>query len=247
MIVKQADNMLRFFEYFAAEQQPATLTQAAETLQLPVSSTSNLIKTLLARGYLFEVRRRGGYYPTRRLYDVGNAIVAGDPVLGLVREHMEVLREHTGETIVLAVRNGSEVIYLEVLESNKAVRYSANVGDKRPIYTNSAGKAILAAQSDSELKQDLARMDYSHAVENSISEPKKLFANISEGKKRGWFLNATEYTPDVSGVGVGLKITGQQFGLSIAGPNYRMEGCHNALASALQSCAEAIHNQVSGN
>lgn len=245
--VRQAENVLRFFEHFAAAQRPATLTQLSEALRLPLSSTSNLVATLRARGFLFEVRRRGGFYPTRRMHDLTLSIVEGDPLLSLVQEHMEDLREATGETVLFAAREGDSVIYLEALESRQGVRYSARAGELRPIYAISSGKAILAALDDAALRRELARIDYSEAAETSITDPDALFDNIVAGRERGWFLNATEYTPEVSGVGMLLEIAGQKYGLSVAGPNYRMQGRHEEIAEALRNAIAAIHAQMHEN
>ncbi len=244
MTVRQADNVLRFFEYFAQARKPATLTQLSETLDLPLSSTSNLVATLRHRGYLFEVRRRGGFYPTRRMYDVSRSILDGDPVLGLVRDHMADLRDRTGETVLLAARDGDSVIYLDTLESAKGVRYSARPGETRPVYAISSGKAILAALPDDVLERELKRIDFSGAARTSITDIDALMRNIRDGRARGWFLNATEYTPEVSGIGMLLEVAGQQLGLSVAGPNYRMQGRHEEIAEALADTIRAIRAQV---
>lgn len=244
MAVRQADNVLRFFEYFAWSQRPTTLTQLSETLELPLSSTSNLVSTLRERGFLFEVRKRGGFYPTRRMHDLTLSILDGDPVLGLVREHMEALREETGETILLAAREGDHVIYLEALESRKGVRYSAKAGETRPIYAISSGKALLSALDDATLRRELAGLDYTEAAEASITDIDALFDNIMAGRKRGWFLNATEFTPEVSAAGVLLDIADQKYGLSVAGPNYRMQGRYDEIAAALARVVAAIKRQV---
>ncbi|QPC42997.1 IclR family transcriptional regulator [Kaustia mangrovi] len=244
MTVRQADNVLRFFEYFAQARKPATLTQLSETLDLPLSSTSNLVATLRHRGYLFEVRRRGGFYPTRRMYDVSRSILDGDPVLGLVRDHMGELRDRTGETVLLAARDGDNVIYLDTLESPKGVRYSARPGETRPVYAISSGKAILAALPDDVLERELKRIDFSGAARTSITDIDALMRNIRDGRARGWFLNATEYTPEVSGIGMLLEVAGQQLGLSVAGPNYRMQGRHEEIAEVLADTIRAIRAQV---
>ncbi|OLS50938.1 IclR family transcriptional regulator [Rhodovulum sulfidophilum] len=244
MAVRQADNVLRFFEYFAASQRPTTLTELSEALKLPLSSTSNLVSTLRERGFLFEVRKRGGFYPTRRMYDLTLSILDGDPVLGLVREHMEALREETGETILLAAREGDRVIYLEALESRKGVRYSARPGETRPIYAISSGKAILAALDDAALRREIDRLDYSEAAEASITDRVALFDDIVSARARGWFLNASEYTPEVSAVGMLLDIAEQKYGLSVAGPNYRMQGRYEEIAAALGRVVAAIKSQI---
>ncbi|ERL49194.1 IclR family transcriptional regulator [Halomonas huangheensis] len=244
MSVRQVENMLRFFEFFSAEQTPATLTQLSSALSLPMSSTSNLVSTLREHGYLYEIRRRGGFYPTRRMFDVSQRIMDGDPVLNMVRDHMADLRSETGETVLLARRDGNEVIYLDTQVSTKGVRYSAQAGERRPVYAISSGKAILSALSDNDLKAELEAMDYSKAASNSITDPDELFRTITESRRRGWFLNATEFTPEVSGVGMLLEVAGQKIGLSVAGPNYRMEGRHEEIAAALGRTIDAIRAQV---
>lgn len=244
MSVRQVKNVLRCFEFFSTEQLPATLTQLSLALSLPMSSTSNLINTLREQGYLFEVRRRGGFYPTRRMFDLSQRIMDGDPVLKLVHGHMEDLRSESGETVLLAARSGVEIIYLDVLESEKGVRYSAHAGERRPIYAISSGKAILAGLPDDELKAELKAMDYSKALSSTISDPDELFRTITESRRRGWFLNATEFTPEVSGVGMPLEISGLRMGLSVAGPNYRMEGRYEQIAAALSRTIDAIHAQI---
>lgn len=244
MSVRQVENVLRILEFFSEEQSPATLTQLSSALSLPMSSTSNLVSTLRGQGYLFEVRRRGGFYPTRRMFDVSQRIMDGDPVLKLVRDHMADLRSETGETVLLAARDVSEIIYLDVLVSERGVRYSARAGERRPVYAISSGKAILAELPDDELRAELEAMDYSKAASSSITVPDELFRTISESRRRGWFLNATEFTPDVSGVGMLLEVSGRKMGLSVAGPNYRMEGRHEEIAAALGRTIEAIGAQV---
>ncbi|MFM9269661.1 IclR family transcriptional regulator [Halomonas elongata] len=244
MSVRQVENMLRFFEFFSAEQVPATLTQLSSALSLPMSSTSNLVSTLREHGYLYEIRRRGGFYPTRRMFDVSQSIMDGDPVLKMVSDHMADLRSETGETVLLAARDGNEVIYLDTLVSTKGVRYSAHAGERRPVYAISSGKAILSALPDDDLKAELEAMDYSKAASHSITAPDELFRTIIESRRRGWFLNATEFTPEVSGVGMLLEVAGQKIGMSVAGPNYRMEGRHEEIAVALGRTIDAIHAQV---
>src|SRR3546814_10361210 len=91
MKVSQAENGLALFELFAKERSPRTLTALAAKLDMPKSSTFNLIHTLLVRGYLYETRKRGGYYPTRRLLDLANHIDEGDPFLQGLHGYLEEL------------------------------------------------------------------------------------------------------------------------------------------------------------
>jgi DNA-binding IclR family transcriptional regulator len=57
--VKLVARTLDLFEVFAAEQRPLALNQLARLLDVPMSSCLALIRTLVGRGYLIEVRKRG--------------------------------------------------------------------------------------------------------------------------------------------------------------------------------------------
>jgi hypothetical protein len=83
MLVKQIDVLLALFELFRATPQPMTLTRLSEGLRQPKSNMSNIVETLRRRGYLYEVARRGGFYPSRRMFDLMREIVAADPIVEL--------------------------------------------------------------------------------------------------------------------------------------------------------------------
>ena len=101
MDVKSASRTLDLFELFAREQQPLTLTEVAAALDAPLSSCFNLVRALKGRGFLVGAGPRRQIYPTRKLYDLGQAIAAGDPWLRRLLPRLEVLRDASRETAIL--------------------------------------------------------------------------------------------------------------------------------------------------
>ena len=61
---------LDVFEVFAQQKRPLSLTELVRQLDIPVSSCHDVVRALEERGYLYEVRPRGGYYPTSRLFEL---------------------------------------------------------------------------------------------------------------------------------------------------------------------------------
>jgi len=234
MKVSQVENVLALFELFAREKAPRTLTAVAQQLAMPKSSAFNLIHTLLERGFLYETRRRGGYYPTRRLLDLATRIAEGDPFLQSIHGTLESLAAETGETALLAVREHYDVTYVDVVESSSAIRYSAKVGDRRPLHTASSGKAILAALEPKERATVLIALE---AAGRGISEA-ALGVEIEAALRRGWSEDRAKTAPDVMGIGVPLICGERRFGLAVAGPIYRMEDRRQDLAASLRRAAE---------
>jgi IclR family transcriptional regulator, acetate operon repressor len=240
MKVSQVENALALFELFAKEKAPRTLTALAEQLDMPKSSAFNLIHTLLDLGYIYETRRRGGYYPTRRLLDLAYRIAEGDPFLQGIHGFLEALAAETGETALLSVRERGEVIYVDVMECSSPIRYSAKVGDRRPLCTASSGMAILASFSAGERADVIASLDLAAAPGGGAWTAGSLAAELDASAERGWCEDWARTAPDVMGIGVPLVCGERRFGLAVAGPIYRMQERRGELAAALQAAAGEI-------
>ncbi|MGF1593983.1 MAG: IclR family transcriptional regulator [Kiloniellaceae bacterium] len=247
MKVSQVENALALFELFAKEKAPRTLTALAEQLGIPKSSTFNLIHTLLDHGYIYETRRRGGYYPTRRLLDLAYRIAEGDPFLQGIHGFLEALAAETGETVLLSVRERGEVIYVDVMESSSPIRYSAKVGDRRPLCTASSGMAILASFAADERADVIASLDLTAAPGRAGWTAESLAAELDASVERGWCEDWARTAPDVMGVGVPLVCGERRFGLAVAGPIYRMQDRRGELAAALLAAAGEIRRLFEEN
>jgi DNA-binding IclR family transcriptional regulator len=211
---------------------------------MPKSSTFNLIDTLVARGFLYETKARGGFYPTRRLLDLARSVMEGDPFLQRVHGELETLAESTGETALLSTRDHDHVIYVDVVESPALIRYSAKVGDRRPIHTTSSGKAILITYPPKERERILRSLTYVTYQTSSKTTAKELATNLEEAIARGWCEDQAETITDVMGLGVPILHGERRFGLAIAGPIYRMQGRREELASLLRSTGKRIQSIV---
>jgi IclR family acetate operon transcriptional repressor len=242
--IKQIDKVLDLLELFARQKTPLNLTALSRALGMPKSSTFNLIETLLARGTIYETHPRGGYYPTRRLLDLAQQTMAGDSFLQLIHGELEALAAKSEETVLLAARDPHEagdIVYIDVVESPALLRYFAKVGDKRPIYTTSSGKAILTTYGPDERRRMLGSLTYTPHRENTITDPGRLAATLDEAEARGWCEDHAEYTPDVMGLAVPILFGERRLGLAVAGPLPRIVANRAKLVELLQSAALRIH------
>lgn len=243
MRIRQVDNAMELFELFARQHVPLTLTQLSQALGVPKSSMFNLISTLLARGLLYEAYPRA-YYPTRRLFDMSREIMDGDTILQLIHGDLEQLATSTGETVLLAARdpqNPNEIVYVDAVESSAPLRYYAKVGDKRPIYSTSSGKAILTTYSPEDRHRILSCLAFHPHQENTVADARALNALLDKAIARGWCEDNAETIPDVMGIAVPIRYGERRFGLALAGPIHRMKARREALAERLRSAAEHIH------
>lgn len=240
MRVRQVDNALDLFELFAKLKRPLTLTSIAGELNMPKSSVFNLISTLLSRGLIYETRQRGGYYPTPRLYEIATSIMDGDVFLQHIHKELEGLAQETGETVLLATRQGHEIVYVDVVESASPIRYFAKYGELKPLHATSTGKAILSSYPKAEQEKALSGIDFIPYQANTLTSVEALMRELEASRARGYTIDRAEFTPDVMGIGVPLVHGARRFGLAIAGPLYRMDYQSDTLAEKLKSAAKRM-------
>ncbi len=232
---------LDIFEIFGAARHPLSLSEIARTIRVPVSSCHLLLRTLLDCGYLYSLGRRKLYYPTRRLYDVARSIAAHDALIEELRPVLASLRDRSGETVILGKRQGDAVLYLEVLESAKTVRYTARAGEYKPLHASAIGKALLGALPPEELDAWLGSRPLPRVTPNTLATAAQLKLNLQQGRKRGYFVTRGENVIDVMAVAASLALDNEAFGIAIAGPLHRMEPALARHAELLRGAGSRIN------
>ena len=238
-----AERVLAILEMFGRERRPLSLKELSEYCQIPSSTCHSLVQTLLKHSYLYNTGLRKDLYPTRKLYDIGVAIVTNDLILQRIEPAMQALRESTRETIILGKRHKDKIIYLEVLEGPQTVRYSAKVGDSKPLHSTCIGKTILSGWPPEEVRRWLTEHPQEKITENTITSYARLMDNLQGSKKLGYFTTRGENVPDVSAIAVPLSINDESFGLAVAGPSYRIDARFDEILRELKAAQKILVDQ----
>ena len=205
------------------------------------------MRTLQQRGYVYVLNERKRVYPTRRLSAIAEAIARHDPILERLTPILTRLSRSTGETVLLGRRQGDRVIYLEVVEAQQTIRYSATPGDGKPLHASAIGKSMLGAMADADRKQLLRRLKLTRVTPATITDKAALEADIAAGKARGYFITRGENVAEVMAVAVARDIGGEPYGIAIAGPIGRIEARLEPLAKALAEATAGLdHPDIDG-
>jgi IclR family acetate operon transcriptional repressor len=239
MVMKSVDRTLSLFELFAEQGVPLTLSEISRLLGMPVSTCHNLMRSLQAAGYLYEVSGKS-FYPTGRWLEKARVISGNDPSRIKIQPHLEMLRDQTAETILFSKQAGDKLVYLEVLEGTHNIRYSANAGDLKPLVNSASGKALLGALPAAEREKLVSKIKLVAVTTATITDKAKLLRDLEQGIERGWFLTRGEGVIDVMSIATSINIGGGTYAIAIAGPIHRLEPNVKALALKLVTRCQKI-------
>lgn len=125
----------------ALEAGPCSLAQLVDATGLARPTAHRLAVALEAHGL---VRRddEGRFALGLRLFSLGRAAVARLPLRDAARPALERLRDATGESVQLYVREGDRRICVDALESPHGLRTIVPVGASLPLSVGSAGTVL---------------------------------------------------------------------------------------------------------
>jgi IclR family acetate operon transcriptional repressor len=168
-----------------------SLAAASATLGYHKATAQRLLRTLVSRDFL-------NYDESLEVYSLGVANVRlGSEYLNrldlraVALPTMRSLVAETRETAHLGIVSGTDVIYIELVDSPQPVRMFSRVGDAVPAYATATGKTILAWLGDEHLSAHLPST-LEARTQNTLLTQEALLADLRLTRERGFAIDNSE-------------------------------------------------------
>lgn len=205
-----------------ADERELGVAEIARRLGIAKSSAHRILLTLAAAGYVQRVSETRRYRLGLRLHELGELVASRSQLRDYALPLLESLRTQTGETVHLAIPEGSQMFYVERLESYQGLRFSSRVGRMRPIYLTSSGKAVSAFNP--EVAEAAIAAGFVPRTPRTIRNKTQFLRCLAETRERGYAYSVEEDELGLASVAAPvLDHTGKaRAAISVAGPVTRM-------------------------
>lgn len=230
------------FDCFSHVDSTMTVSELARRSGLAKSTTSRLVADLTRHGFL-EVSG-ASISLGLRFFELGQKAVRPHTLRRLTYAHMESLRRTTGHTVHLAVLNGRQVVYIEILPSRTSPALPSRVGGRLPAHATAVGKAILAF-SDPAVTEECIASGLEAFGPKTITDPDALRAALWRIRSVGFATENEESGPGVACVAAPILIRDGRHpiaGISVSGWNHDID--LDACMAALRTASESLRQQV---
>lgn len=167
-------------------------TEIARLMDLPTGTAAGLIYTLRINNYLDQ-------NPNNRKYRLGLQLAERAAVLfdqldlrRVAAPFLAELRDWCSESINLAIRDGTEVVYIERMFGNHALGIRSELGRRGPLHSTSLGKAIFAFLPKPEAQKLLASYVFSSVTPFSITSQAQFIENLAKIRQQGYSVDEQE-------------------------------------------------------
>ena len=226
---------------FDKEHRRLSLSELADRAGLPLPTAHRLVAELVGWGALSR-DATGRYVVGRRLWDLGLLAPVQTGLRQLASPYLHDLYGATLATVHLAVREGTEVLYLDRLAGNASVPVVSTIGSRLPMHATGVGKVLLA-HAPLEI-QALVLGDLRRITPYTITQPGTLQRQLARVVREGYATTVEEMSLGACSVAVPIRsAAGVEAALGIVVPDLR--NSRAKLVSAMQVAAQGIARALS--
>jgi DNA-binding IclR family transcriptional regulator len=174
-----------------------SLSELLPRAGLPKSSLLRILGSLVDEGYL-DRPSHGNYRPGLKLWRLGCQAIDYDYVRANVLDLLRDLVAQTSESAHYAVYDHGRSAYVEKVDGSNPIQAYTSVGSSSPAYATATGKALLAWQSEDEIRRVLASAETHSSL--TITDIDEFLESARAARELGYTVNRGEWRPGVGGI-----------------------------------------------
>lgn len=237
--------LFALLEVIAAKDQRRSLQALAEDTGLPKPTLHRMLQQLEAAG-LVQREGDGRHYGTgTRLRRLAENLLLNDSHHGARHVVLRHLVEEIGESCNITALSGSEVVYLDRVETAAPLRFYLHPGSRVPAHCSASGKALLAQMSPAQRQRLLGHAPLEKYTPKTLTDLAKFEREIKRVQADGYALDDEEFLPGLVCLAVLVPAATGLSNLCVAvqAPIVRLTAAKaRALLPAMQRAALALKN-----
>lgn len=220
---KSAARTVDVLELIAKSEAPMTLLEIEKALQIPKSSTFELVYTLVQKGFIEKVDNK--FTLGVHAFQISVLYAQKLDIIQMSKEVLEELSKKTKETVFLAKYINDKMVYIDKHSKYTDISTTCSIGESKDLYCTALGKAILSKQSDSEIEEYFSRVKAVKRTEYTIDNAQAMKEDVLNIRARGYAIENREGSYNTFCIACPI-LNYQNYAIaaaSIAIPFYRVE------------------------
>mgnify|MGYP001549400103 FL=1 len=193
-------------ELVAEHESGCTLSELVQETRLPRQTVHRLVGQLALSGLLIKEPNSRKVQLSHRLEHFATKVIMNG---ALRRERHAVLQSlvaSTGETCNLTALAGTDVVYLDRVETSWQLKMSLAPGSHVPLHATSSGKVLLSMLPKAQRDRLLALLPLRAFTEHTIVDRAALATELAESRRRRIGINRAEHLRGMNGIAVPVMV-----------------------------------------
>jgi DNA-binding IclR family transcriptional regulator len=240
--VRAIERAMQILSVFDGQSAPLGVSEIAQATGLHKATAHRILMTLLGGGFLERAADDDRFRLGLRLVELGMGALRGLDFRRAAFPYMQQLVERFDEICTLAVFDRGQMLYVEVVHSDRALTIAARVGRHLPVHCTAAGKMFLAFLP-AELVDPILAAPLARYTEKTITSPARLREELEVVRRRGYAIADEEFEIGVWAISAPVRDLASKIvaAMSVPFPSHRLDPERiPEIAQALMEAANAV-------
>jgi len=189
---------LQVLMQFTRQQRELTGAELSRRLKLPRASVFRILYTLEQSGFVERADDGVAYRLGLAVLRLGFELLASMDLTELGHPVIEELRDHTGYSAHLVVRDGHDVVFVAKAPGRNAMFHSIQVGARLPAHATVLGRILLSDLDLAGLRQLYPQTPLPAFTPKTPTQLKDLKALIDQDRARGYGISMGGFETGIS-------------------------------------------------
>ena len=190
---------------FGGEQRSLTAPEIARRLSLPRTKVFRLLQTLTSLEYLRASEDKRQFALGPALLRGGFAYLASLDLLEVAQPVLQALRDRTGLSSHMVIRDGREVVYVMRFPGRGIISSGVSVGTRFPVHATTMGRMTLLDMDEAELGGLFRGHTLERFTKQTPTSLKALKGLLQEDRARGYAVSRAFFEEGVSAVAAPVR------------------------------------------
>src|SRR5699024_547343 len=129
-----------------------------------------------------------------------------------------------GETCNLSMPSGTDVVYLDRIQTNWPPQFVLNAGSRVPFHCTASGKLFLSMLPKAQRERLIRQLPFRSTTPTTITDTARLRVELDQFRKQRYAINNAEFRPDMTAIAAPVMLSPRRqcAAIAIQGPMERL-------------------------
>ena len=173
-------------------QKPLTYTDLVAASGYNKSTTHRLLSIMISEHLLKFDKQRKTYLLGNKLFEIVRSAYSGYDIQAISLDEMMKLHKKVNENVTIGILDGTDVVYLRVLEANMNWSSMQRPGMREPVHCSATGKALVAYLPENIIDAKFDGYEFTQLTKRTLKNLDDFKKSLLFVRKNGFAYNDRE-------------------------------------------------------
>jgi IclR family KDG regulon transcriptional repressor len=203
--IRAIDRAVQILECFLFNQGEYSLRELVNRTALSKTTVFRILQTLERNKFIVYNKMSNQYSLGIKLFELGGHVIFTLNFRSVAAPFLDRLSQNKERTVLAAMHEGGELLYIDRRERKDSVRFSSDIGKRRAPHFGMLGKTLMAYLPEEQIDELLERYPLTKIASRAVTDPQIFKSHLWEIREKGYTHEDNESVEGMVGIAAPVR------------------------------------------